>query len=680
MDYRFVSAFVFFIALATSGCGGGGSGPDPDPPGAGDIDPVGVNQGSSLESSNLIVASIEGNGADGLVAAMRYNGQDDLLALTGQRAPTGNISAVEEAFLRVPNADGGFIVGVATFNSDGLLATITVSGERAVFDDYTDSDVRITLFDAEGNQRAAAERVPLDSADLAKIKSGYDTLFPSNNSLQSFATSQSAVQAHQVAAWASAGLNLGGCALSSALAIKTFGLLAPFAVSSCGSAALSVGAAFNDGQSPELQAVSTAVNGALCTVPTPDGVLGCSAAASDVAALALRGEPNATIVMPDEAAMTVFAGDELTFYGIGAIEYADIEAFEWNFADGSISNNDSTSHAFTFPGVYQVRFTVSYVDGTVVEDSVRVDVDIGLSAPTLQSITSEDGALEISWSNVSGAAGYNLYFSTVSDTASSGTITEDVSSPYILSGLQNGTQYFVVVRAFDSAGVESQASLELSGTPAADANDGLSRGLAAHFPFNGSAQDVSGNGHDGIVEGANPTFDRNGNPESAYAFDGLNDRITFPSPTEFDDIFNEGSYTFNVWFNKEGDSFGYENLFSHTLVAHDQRMSTSNNNELGWRTEYKGQRYWSTPDAFNDNEWTMATFVYDAGARLIRMYVNGVLLSENVADNWEPVAHAYEIGDNSPSEFNRSWNGKIDDIRIYERALSESEINQLLLF
>ncbi|MBK7031388.1 MAG: hypothetical protein IPH45_20325 [Bacteroidales bacterium] len=50
-------------------------------------------------------------------------------------------------------------------------------------------------------------------------------------------------------------------------------------------------------------------------------------------------------------------------------------------------------------------------------------------------------------------------------------------------------------------------------------------GLSAWYPFNGNANDLSGNGNDGTVNGATLTTDRFGNPNSAYSFNGTTDFI-----------------------------------------------------------------------------------------------------------------------------------------------------------
>ena len=57
------------------------------------------------------------------------------------------------------------------------------------------------------------------------------------------------------------------------------------------------------------------------------------------------------------------------------------------------------------------------------------------------------------------------------------------------------------------------------------AQDDLNSGLAAYYPYNGNANDESGNGNHGTVFGASLTTDRSGNADSAYSFDGVNDYI-----------------------------------------------------------------------------------------------------------------------------------------------------------
>ena len=73
----------------------------------------------------------------------------------------------------------------------------------------------------------------------------------------------------------------------------------------------------------------------------------------------------------------------------------------------------------------------------------------------------------------------------------------------------------------------------------------MQNGLVGWWPFCGNANDESGNGNDGTVNGATPTTDRFGNVNSAYAFDGENDYIHVTSPS----LLLSTNYTFSAWFN-----------------------------------------------------------------------------------------------------------------------------------
>ena len=64
-------------------------------------------------------------------------------------------------------------------------------------------------------------------------------------------------------------------------------------------------------------------------------------------------------------------------------------------------------------------------------------------------------------------------------------------------------------------------SVMIGGLSGVFAQINLDSGLVAHYPFNGNANDESGNGNDGTVNGATLTTDRFGNANKAYSFDGV---------------------------------------------------------------------------------------------------------------------------------------------------------------
>ena len=71
-----------------------------------------------------------------------------------------------------------------------------------------------------------------------------------------------------------------------------------------------------------------------------------------------------------------------------------------------------------------------------------------------------------------------------------------------------------------------------------------SNGLVGYWPFNGNANDESGNGNNGTVSGATLTNDRNGIANKAYSFNGISDYITISSNA----LINiTGSYSVSFW-------------------------------------------------------------------------------------------------------------------------------------
>lgn len=87
------------------------------------------------------------------------------------------------------------------------------------------------------------------------------------------------------------------------------------------------------------------------------------------------------------------------------------------------------------------------------------------AAPTGLSVGAGDAQLTATWTSISGLA-YNLYYSTTSGAGAGGTKLAGVTSPHAITGLTNGTTYYLVVTAVSSGG-ESPPSSEVSGTPQA---------------------------------------------------------------------------------------------------------------------------------------------------------------------------------------------------------------------
>ena len=220
--------------------------------------------------------------------------------------------------------------------------------------------------------------------------------------------------------------------------------------------------------------------------------------------------------------------------------------------------------------------------------------------------------------------------------------------------------------------------------------DTPTEGLVAWYPFNGNAEDASGNGNDGdINEGtdseATLTTDRFGNDNSAYSFDGVDDFVALTSPfNTVDDL--DG--TLCVWFNTLQQSAGW-------IIGQDFSGSnrdwwfTSNRNNAGRLvfmiddTADNNREVESDPgNDLSDGQWHQVCGLWgDTG---MSMYIDGTLQSNtNAYDIYPNTAVASYIGCYrggtypSGTSCNGNFDGKVDDIHIYSRALNKIEISKL---
>jgi len=211
----------------------------------------------------------------------------------------------------------------------------------------------------------------------------------------------------------------------------------------------------------------------------------------------------------------------------------------------------------------------------------------------------------------------------------------------------------------------------ISGVARADLTDGL----MAYYPLDGNADDLSGNGKHGTVFGATPGPGMLG---QSFHFDGTDDYIRFPA-------LSNGSKSISFWARTVGDS-GYNRLLSYdggyqqdlwSIQAPDGKL------EAGGRETTAGDlpHLYGT-SVITDNKWFFAALTLDSVANKARLYVDGKLeaSSDQMSAALTMFDHDfYAMRDNfHVSRGSESYTpGAIDDIRIYNRALSAGEIKTL---
>jgi hypothetical protein len=218
----------------------------------------------------------------------------------------------------------------------------------------------------------------------------------------------------------------------------------------------------------------------------------------------------------------------------------------------------------------------------------------------------------------------------------------------------------------------------------------LADGLVAYYPFNGNANDASGKGNNGVVNGAVPAIDRLGNPNQAYAFNGTSSHIRVNNSASL----NNPSFSISGWFWANSLPVDPAMSVKEIISKWWQTTSACNGNynafnvsltkpvgtsvRFGCATSfYAGHDFYSTSE-IKTGAWVHFVFIHDAAVGG-KIYINGKLESSNsnkgvVCNSTNPIL----IGcDSDGGTLYRYFDGKIDDIRIHSRTLTESEISYL---
>ncbi len=244
----------------------------------------------------------------------------------------------------------------------------------------------------------------------------------------------------------------------------------------------------------------------------------------------------------------------------------------------------------------------------------------------------------------------------------------DTSAPFSVpeTGVGAGT-YSLTARATDSDG-ETQASAPVIVTVTDPAPPS---GPVAAYSFDDGAgsqlTDATGNGRTGTISGA--TWSAEGHTGKALSFDGVDDIVTVADHSSLD---MTSEFTVESWIRPDTLSAWREVILKEappdTLAYGLYTSSPGGTRPSAWTAG----GYAFSSQSIPTGSWTHLAATYDSGT--MRIYVNGTLTGTgtNVAEP-ASTAGALRIGANSiwPEE---AFDGLIDDVRIYDRALTASEI------
>ncbi len=198
----------------------------------------------------------------------------------------------------------------------------------------------------------------------------------------------------------------------------------------------------------------------------------------------------------------------------------------------------------------------------------------------------------------------------------------------------------------------------------------------ASYSFSGNTLDNSGNGHDGTLHGATYTTDRFGTENSALSFDGVDDYVDLPN------LGLSGAVSVSGWFSFSGDIWPHHIALLGQATSYQERWQLGvSNQEVFWydrrgsdNSPYKIER------ETESNVWHNLVAVVSADSdspTKVGLYMDGNYLGSVSSRGFQDMGNDYQIG-----SFFTEWGweyslGMIDDINIYDHALTNEEIQDL---
>jgi len=218
----------------------------------------------------------------------------------------------------------------------------------------------------------------------------------------------------------------------------------------------------------------------------------------------------------------------------------------------------------------------------------------------------------------------------------------------------------------------------------------LPSGLVAYYPADGNAQDASGNGHHGTNNGASWTTDRHGKANGAFLFNGRRGFIKIEDREELD---TDESFTMCAWIrpNAYGDPAGRSMHLVRKWFSGlpprgngDYILALSRNGSLSFQVANGdgggGAQSLSTKPAVREGTWTHVTATFRRGE--MKIYVEGRLQARKVSEVVKRTTvmeyQHDEVTIGAVWDHDCSFDGAIDDIAIYDHALTQAEIQAVM--
>lgn len=227
-------------------------------------------------------------------------------------------------------------------------------------------------------------------------------------------------------------------------------------------------------------------------------------------------------------------------------------------------------------------------------------------------------------------------------------------------------------------------------------NEVVKNGLVGHWTFDSynlsdKVYDVSGNSNNGYFQGGSTSTAKTlGKIGQAMNFDGVNDMVNAGSGSTLDDL---PGLTYMGWIKPRSAGGGRGTLFAKVNSSNVQGLTyvffdnvTATNGISFLRdTLTTDISYTTTNNAVSLNEWAHVAVTWDGTVNTVgnvKIYINGVQSSYQISENGigsleSDAGNDFTIGGRVLVGSERYFDGLIDDVRVYNRAVSATEVKQI---
>jgi len=196
-------------------------------------------------------------------------------------------------------------------------------------------------------------------------------------------------------------------------------------------------------------------------------------------------------------------------------------------------------------------------------------------------------------------------------------------------------------------------------------------GLVSYWTFdNNNAWDPIG-GNNGTLNGG-VTTGATGQVKNAYDFDGTDDYVetnTDVMPS------SDQPFSISVWINTDVTDSSYHTPVSDTISDAGVALELTNNNNFRAKIKYSSSNaLLETTITPTTGEWYHILLMYDGTDSAL--YINGTQEATATSHGYDKSTNPFSIGYLTNNNDNE-WDGRLDNVQIYDRALTENEVHQL---